>query len=192
MSQLVGNVVLRVQDTHPEFDAPQIARAMAVIAGAILLFIGLIRLGWVVEFIPLVAISSFMTGAAITITAGQVPSLLGLKGVNTREATYKVIINTLKSLPKAKLDAAMGLSALFVLYLIRWFCNLMSKKQPKRQKVWFFISTLRMTFVILLYILISYLVNRNIDDSKDARFRVLGDVVRTGSRVIHLIKYSSA
>ncbi|TDZ17512.1 Sulfate permease 2 [Colletotrichum orbiculare MAFF 240422] len=177
MSQLVGNIVLRVQDTHPQYEAPQIAQALAVISGAVLLGIGLVRLGWIVEFIPLVAITSFMTGAAISIAAGQVPALLGITGVNTRGATYLVIIDTLKALPRAKLDAAMGLTALFLLYAIRSFCNFMSERQPARKKFWFFMSTLRMAFVILLYVLVSWLVNRNVNwDAKKARFRILGKV----------------
>ncbi|KAI8231939.1 Sulfate permease 2 [Colletotrichum sp. SAR 10_86] len=177
MSQLVGNIVLRVQDSHPQYEAPQIAQALAVISGAVLLGIGLVRLGWIVEFIPLVAITSFMTGAAISIAAGQVPALLGISGVNTRGATYMVIIDTLKALPRAKLDAAMGLSALFLLYAIRFVCNTMSERQPHRKKFWFFMSTLRMAFVILLYVLISWLVNRNVNwDAKKAKFKILGKV----------------
>lgn len=176
MSTLVGTIILRVRDVHPEFAPEQIARALAVISGVVLLFIGLVRLGWIVEFIPLVAIHSFMTGAAINILAGQVPTLLGISGLNTRESTYKVIINTLKNLPKAKIDAAMGLSALFLLYLIRFFCNYMSKRQPSKQKLWFFLSTLRMAFVIILYILISWGVNRHVTDSSKAVFKILGTV----------------
>ncbi|KAI1851075.1 hypothetical protein JX265_002878 [Neoarthrinium moseri] len=176
MSTLVGNIILRVRDVHPEFAPEQIARGLAVISGAILLFLGLTRLGWIVEFIPLVAITSFMTGAAFNIAVGQVPGLLGISGINTRESTYKVIINTLKGLPTAKLDAAMGLSALFLLYLIRFFCDFMSKRQPNKKKLWFFLSTLRMAFVIILYILISFLVNRTVTDATKAKFKILGTV----------------
>ncbi|RYP08905.1 hypothetical protein DL764_001615 [Monosporascus ibericus] len=179
MSTLVGTIIQRVQAVHGEdaFPPEMIARGLSIIVGAALLFIGLARLGWVVEFIPLVGITSFMTGAAISIAAGQVPALLGISGVKTREATYLVIINTLKSLPRAKLDAAMGVSALAMLYLIRFGCNFMARRQPHRQKLWFFVGTLRMAFVILLYILISWLVNRNINwDASKAAFRVLGNV----------------
>ncbi|KAH6655399.1 sulfate permease [Truncatella angustata] len=176
MSTLVGNIILRVRDVHPEFAPEQIARGLAVISGAFLLFVGLVRLGWIVEFIPLVAIHSFMTGAAISILAGQVPTLLGISGVNTRESTYKVIINTLKNLPNAKLDAAMGVSALAMLYLLRFICSFMSKRQPKKQKLWFFLGTLRMAFVIILYILISWGANRYVTDSKKAKFKILGTV----------------
>jgi sodium-independent sulfate anion transporter 11 len=91
MSTIVGNIVIKVQAEHPEFSAESIARALAVIAGAVLLFIGLIRAGWIVEFIPLVAITSFMTGAALSIGIGQVPALMGISGINTRGATYRVM-----------------------------------------------------------------------------------------------------
>jgi sodium-independent sulfate anion transporter 11 len=178
MSTIVGNIVIKVQDVHPEIPAEQIARALAVIAGAVLLFIGLIRAGWIVEFISLTAITSFMTGAALSIGVGQVPTLMGIPNVNNRDPTYRVIINTLKGLPNTRLDAAIGLSALAVLYGVRIFCSVMTKKQPHRKKMWFFISTLRMAFVILLYIMISWLANRNIKDAKKAKFKILGKVPR--------------
>ncbi|KAF2017812.1 kinase subdomain-containing protein [Aaosphaeria arxii CBS 175.79] len=178
MSTIVGNIVIKVQDEHPEMKAPAIASALAVISGAVLLFIGLIRAGWIVEFIPLVAITSFMTGAAISIGVGQVPGMMGIPNINTRGATYRVIIDTLKGLPNTKLDAAIGLTALTMLYGIRAFCNFMTKKQPNKKKLWFFLSTLRMAFVILLYILISYLVNKHVKDAKKAKFKILGKVPR--------------
>ncbi|KAH9905743.1 sulfate permease 2 [Xylariomycetidae sp. FL2044] len=182
MSTLVGRIVNRVTTEHPELPPEMIARGLSVIAGAVLLFIGLARLGWIVEFIPLVAICSFMTGAAINILVGQVPKLMGIKGVNTREATYKVIIDTLKGLPKTKIDAAMGLTALFMLYALRWFCEFMAKRQPAKKKMWFFVGTLRLAFVILLYTLISWLANRNVTDAKKAKFEILR-TVPSGFRV---------
>ncbi|KAK3902377.1 sulfate transporter family-domain-containing protein [Staphylotrichum tortipilum] len=176
MSTIVGNIVINVQKEHPELAADVIARSLALISGVVLLFLGLVRLGRIVEFISLVAIGAFMTGSAISIAAGQVPNLLGISGVNTREATYLVIINTLKGLPRAKLDAAMGMTALFGLYFIRWFCSYMGKKYPKRQKTWFFISTLRMAFIVILYILVSWLANRHVKKASEAKFKILGTV----------------
>ncbi|KAK4034674.1 sulfate transporter family-domain-containing protein [Parachaetomium inaequale] len=176
MSTIVGNIIINVQKTHPDLSAETIARSLALISGIVLLFLGLIRAGFIVEFIPLVAIGAFMTGSAISIAAGQVAGLLGISGINNRDPTYLVIINTLKGLPRAKLDAALGLTALFGLYFIRWFCNFMGRKHPRYQKTWFFISTLRMAFIVILYILISWLVNRGISNSLDAKFKILGIV----------------
>ncbi|KAJ6141693.1 sulfate permease [Penicillium chrysogenum] len=119
MSTLVGRVIIQVRDEHPEFAPEQVARGLALISGAFLLLVGLIRVGWIVEFIPLVSITSFMTGAAISIAAGQVPTMMGISDVNSRDPTFRVIINTLKGLPRTKIDAALGLSTLILLYLIR-------------------------------------------------------------------------
>ncbi|KAK4228843.1 sulfate transporter family-domain-containing protein [Podospora fimiseda] len=176
MSTIVGNIIIDVRKDHPGLEPEVIARALALISGAVLLFIGLIRFGFIVEFIPLTAIGAFMTGSAISIAAGQVSTLLGIPDIKTREATYKVIINTLKALPNARLDAAMGMTALFALYFVRWFCNFMGRRSPNRSKTWFFISTLRMAFIVILYILVSWLVNRHVTDAKKAKFKILGTV----------------
>ncbi|KAG6813355.1 hypothetical protein H0H92_011903 [Tricholoma furcatifolium] len=118
MSLTVSQVIGHVQAAHPnEWSGPTIATALAFITGFIVLGIGLLRLGWLVEFIPAPAVSGFMTGSAINIAAGQVPGLMGITGFNTRAATYEVIINTLKGLPRTTLDAAWGLTGLFALVL---------------------------------------------------------------------------
>lgn len=178
MSTIVGNIVLKVQAEHPDIEGHVVASALAIICGSIITFIGLIRCGWIVEFIPLVAISAFMTGSAISIAAGQVPNLMGIKveGFNTRASTYLVIINTLKYLGHTKLDAAMGLSALTLLYLIRFACTYAAKKNPARAKTFFFISTLRTAFTILLYTGISAGVN--IHRRKNPAFSILKTVPR--------------
>jgi len=178
MSTITGNVVNKVAAEHPEIPGHVVASALAVIAGAIICFIGIVRCGWIVDFIPLASISAFMTGSALNIAAGQVPTLMGIKvkGFNTRASTYLVIINTLKYLGHTKLDAAMGLTALTMLYLIRFGCNYAARKQPHRAKIYFFLSTLRTAFVLLLYILISYLVTRH--NRKNPRISILGKVPR--------------
>jgi sodium-independent sulfate anion transporter 11 len=181
MSQVTGNIVLKAEKAIPDVPGHVVASALAVITGAIIVFIGLTRLGWLVEFIPLPAICAFMTGSAINIASGQVAKLMGISGVNTRAATYRVIIDTLKGLPGTQLDAAMGLTALTMLYTIRGVCSFLARKQPHRAKMYFFISTLRTAFVILLYTGISAGVNLPIrhkgDESGDlAKFGVLGPV----------------
>ncbi|GKT48346.1 sulfide:quinone oxidoreductase, mitochondrial [Colletotrichum spaethianum] len=131
MSTVVGNLITDVQSEFPQYEGHQIASALAIIAGAIILFIGLIRMGWIVNLISLTSLSAFMTGSAISIAVGQLVTLLGIKGVNTRDATYLVFINTLKNLPKTKLDAAMGLTALTMLYLLRFIFTTLAKRYPR-------------------------------------------------------------
>lgn len=185
MSTITGNVVTYAAKTLPHYQGYQIAQALAIICGAIVCFFGLIRIGWVVEFISLTSITAFITGSAINILCGQVPTLMGISGhMNTRASTYLVIINTFKNLHYTTLDAALGLTALVMLYLIRFVCNMAAKRWPKKQKMFFFLSTLRTAFVICLYTLISYLVNRhvakhvNATSYKKAHTAILGPVPR--------------
>jgi sodium-independent sulfate anion transporter 11 len=176
MSTLVGNIIEEASPKLPGLAPYHIASAVAIIAGAIVCFLGLARLGWLVEFISLAAISAFMTGSALNIAVGQVPGMMGITGFDTRASTYKVVINILKHLGRSNLNAAMGLTALFLLYLIHWFCNFMSRKQPSHRRFWFFAATLRTVFVILLYTLISWLVNRH--HRSKPKFTILGKVPR--------------
>ena len=178
MSKITGDVVNKVHDTHPDIPGHVVASALAIIAGAIICFIGLIRCGWFVEFISLAAISAFMTGSALNIAVGQVPALMGITGFDNRAATYKVVINILKHLGRSKLDAAIGLTALTMLYLIRFVCTYGARRMPSRAKLMFFLATLRTAFVILLYTMIGWLVNRHHRKTKQNRFKILGHVPR--------------
>jgi sodium-independent sulfate anion transporter 11 len=167
---------MKVLGKNTPYQAHEVASVLAVITGVIVTFLGITRLGFIVEFISLTAISAYMTGSAINIAAGQVPTMMGITGFSTRDSTYKVIINTLKHLGRTKLDAAMGLTALTMLYLIRFTCNRLGRKYPNRQKLFFFLATLRTAFVILLYTMISWLVNRH--HRTKPKFVILGKVPR--------------
>jgi sodium-independent sulfate anion transporter 11 len=81
MSLTVAQIIKHVESSHPGvWSGPQIATTLAFICGFITLGIGLLRIGWLVEFIPLPAVSGFMTGSAVSIVAGQVPGLMGITG----------------------------------------------------------------------------------------------------------------
>ncbi|EKM55730.1 uncharacterized protein PHACADRAFT_256566 [Phanerochaete carnosa HHB-10118-sp] len=162
MSLTVSQIIEHVNKSHPDvWSGPQIATTVAFVCGFIVLGIGLLRLGWIVEFIPAPAVSGFMTGSAINIVAGQVPGLLGESGFNTRAATYQVIINSFKFLPQSTLDAAFGVTGLVSLYAIRMGCDWLVKRYPRRQRLWFFISTFRNAFVIIVLTIASWLYCRH-------------------------------
>ena len=157
------------------YNNEDIAHALSILAGAVMLFFGLLRLGWIIEFIPYIPISAFVTAASITIMATQIPTCLGIPGINTRESPYKVLINTLKGLPNTRVDAAIGLGSLVLLFVIRDLCSLMERRRPAQKRMWAFISSLRLTFVMLLFTLVSFLVNRTrgLDNSP---FRIVGRI----------------
>lgn len=81
MSLQVSLIIKYIENKHPgEWSGPLIATNLAFVCGFIVLGIGLLRLGWIVELIPIPAVAGFMTGSAINIVVGQVPSLMGISG----------------------------------------------------------------------------------------------------------------
>src|SRR5688572_22454298 len=76
MSLAVANIIKHVQEKG-DWGGPEIATLLALITGFITVAMGLLRIGWLVEFIPAPAISGFMTGSAVTIVCTQLPGLLG-------------------------------------------------------------------------------------------------------------------
>lgn len=177
-SLLVGQVITRVKESHPDASNLAIAHTLSMLAGAVLLAIGLLRLGWVIELIPYIPISAFVTAASITIMSTQLPNALGISGVDTSTPPYLTIINTLRRLDGIKVDAAIGISTTVLLFLIKGFCARMEKRHPANKRAWSFISSLRMTFVVLLFTLISFLLNRGLDLPK---FRIVGRI-ETGTQ----------
>ncbi|KAJ2796374.1 hypothetical protein H4R20_005550 [Coemansia guatemalensis] len=181
MSTLMGHILQDVLPDLPQYqDTPWvIAGCMSVVLGCIVTALGLLRLGFIVEFIPLPAIAAFMTGSALNIAMGQIPTLMGnndADGYNTRAPTYLVFGNFFKYIGQCDINAAVGLTALALLYAIRWACGYGSRRWPQKERLFFFMNTLRTGFVILLYTLISYLANRNHRD--DPKFSILGTVPR--------------
>lgn len=172
-SLLVGQVITRVKESHPEASNLEIAHTLSMLAGSVLLAIGLLRLGWIIELIPYIPISAFVTAASITIMSTQLPNALGITGVDTSTPPYLTIINTFKHFDRIRLDAAIGISTTVLLFIIKGFCARMEKRQPAHKRAWSFISSLRMTFVVLLFTLISYLINRGLDLP---RFRIVGRI----------------
>ncbi|CDR47703.1 CYFA0S36e00606g1_1 [Cyberlindnera fabianii] len=175
MSLEVSKVIHRVQEKDPSFSAPVIATALSFVCGCITIGLGLLRLGFILEFISSPAVVGFMTGSALNIISGQVPALMGYnKRVNTRDSTYKVIINTLKNLPHTKLDAVFGLIPLVILYTWRWTCNAGPKRYPKLKQPFFYGQALRSGVVIIVFTAISYAITRH--HKKDPRISILGKV----------------
>ncbi|KAJ6105318.1 sulfate anion transporter [Penicillium sp. IBT 18751x] len=161
MSAVVGSIVLDVQVVYPNIAGDQIALSIAVVCGGIITLMGLARMGFVVDFIPLPAIEAFMTGSAITICSGQMKQLLGQNAsFSTSSPAYRIIIDTLKALPSSQVyDATMGVTALVTLYIFRAACNYGVRRKPRFSKHFFFLGALRTVIVIILFTIVSFAVN---------------------------------
>ncbi|KAF5357804.1 hypothetical protein D9756_001866 [Leucocoprinus leucothites] len=174
----VANLIRTIEKDYPEeWSKPVLASAICLVLGSINMGIGLLRIGWLVEFIPMPAIAGFMTGSALTIVTVELPGLMGITGFDTHGAPYKVFINTLKGLPHAKLDAVWGWACLFTLYAMRSFCLWAGKRWPHRARLFFFLGVLRNAVVILVSTVAAWLYCRKRRDLQgNFPISLLGDI----------------
>ncbi|KAI8060700.1 sulfate transporter family-domain-containing protein [Gongronella butleri] len=159
MSLLVGQTITRVTAANPEITPEQIAVAFSLMTGAIAMFIGLVRLGILVDFIPAPAIAGFMTGSAITITIGQWPALFGLSSrINTQDSAYLIFGHFFQNLPYTKLDVAFGLVGLFWLYGVSYGCQYFTRRYPQYSMPLFFFSILRNGLLVVVGTAIAFAI----------------------------------
>lgn len=161
LSMEVGKIIKRVQAKYPgEYTGPEIATTLALICGGIVMGIGLLRLGFIVEFISLPAILAFTTGSAFNIVSGQLASLMGFKNkAGSYNSSYQTVIAFLKHLPDTTVDAAFGLVGLFILFAWQIFADFMisrTKHNKKKNMFWIYVLNLRFAFVIIISTCISY------------------------------------
>ncbi|CAM0140082.1 Sulfate permease 2 [Umbelopsis sp. WA50703] len=159
MSLLIGQTITRLTAASQQFTGPEIASALALFGGIISVFIGLVRLGIIVDFIPNPAIAGFMTGSAITISIGQWPNLFGIKNVNTQDSAYLIFGHFFQNLPSTKVDVAFGLIGLLWLYGVRFGTNWLTRRYPKYERPLFFVNIMRNGILVIFGTLIAYLIN---------------------------------
>jgi sodium-independent sulfate anion transporter 11 len=160
MSLLIGQTITSLTSGGTSaFTGPEIASALALFAGVVSVFIGIVRLGIIVDFIPNPAIAGFMTGSAITISIGQWPNLFGIKTVNTQDSAYLIFGHFFQNLPNTKVDVAFGLIGLLWLYGVRFGANYLTRRYPKYERPIFFLNIMRNGILVIIGTLIAYLIN---------------------------------
>jgi sodium-independent sulfate anion transporter 11 len=96
----------------PDSQKAVFAVTLAFATGVVQTVLGAFRLGIIVDFVPISVISGFTTGAGIQIIIGQMPSIFGIKGIDTNQAAFNALINFLPKLPStSRNDAVFGLTA---------------------------------------------------------------------------------
>ena len=89
---------------------------MAVVSGLILIVAGLLRLGWVADFLSKPIVTGFVFGLSILVVLGEIPTLLGLpRGSGNVIDRVSGIAGHLDEIQLR--NAAVGAVALAVLFL---------------------------------------------------------------------------
>ena len=90
--------------------------ALAILSGAVLLVAGLLRTGWIAEFLSKPIVSGFVFGLSIVIIVGEVPTLIGVERVDG--PVYLRAWSAITSLPDLHpTTTLLGVASLAVLFL---------------------------------------------------------------------------
>jgi sulfate permease, SulP family len=101
-------------------DPAVLAAGLAIATGAILLVAGVLRLGWIVNFISRPVLEAFVAGLSISIIIGQLDGLLGTE-VDGESAVAK-LVDLLRNVDAwDALTAAIGVGAIASLLLLERF-----------------------------------------------------------------------
>ncbi|KAF1923833.1 sulfate permease [Didymella exigua CBS 183.55] len=153
MGLLTAEIIADV--LHDGYSAQAIASAVAMSVGIYSLVIGLLKLGFLLEFISVPVLSGFISAAAIVIMLGQIPSLFG---VTVRSGTANIIHDIFAQIPQWDgATTGIGLGGILILVLMQK----MGQRWGKKSKVVWLLALGRSAFVLILFTGISYGLNKN-------------------------------
>lgn len=145
-----------VADLKADYSPTDIAAAVAFFVGVYGLVIGLLGLGFLLDYISIPILTGFISATALTIGFGQVGSLVGLD--NTPSTVFAIIGDVLRRLPKWDgPTSGIGFGTIVILFLL----EKVGKKWGKRHFIIQYIASSRAIIVLVIFTLISYLVNKD-------------------------------
>ncbi|KAI0406809.1 sulfate permease [Xylaria palmicola] len=148
-----------VADLKDEYTPTDIAAGVAFMVGVYGLVIGLLGLGFLLDYISIPILTGFISATALTIGFGQVGSLVGLS--DTPSEVFDIIGDVLRRLPKWDgPTSGIGFGTVVILYLL----EKLGKKWGKKHFMIQYISSSRAIIVLIVFTLISYLVNKDRDE----------------------------
>ncbi|KAF1350572.1 hypothetical protein EJ07DRAFT_184018 [Lizonia empirigonia] len=155
------------------YTAQAIASAVAMSVGIYALAIGLLKLGFLLEFISVPVLSGFISAAAIVIMLGQIPSLFG---ITVGSGTANIIHDIFAKIPQWDgATCGIGLGGILILVLMQK----MGQRWGKKSKAVWLLALGRSAVVLILFTGISYGINKDRDDPVWALSKVKSDGIST-------------
>ncbi|KAJ3013026.1 UNVERIFIED_CONTAM: hypothetical protein HDU68_000913 [Siphonaria sp. JEL0065] len=144
LSLVVGQTISNYLPNATGLEAATFAATVSFWTGLVEFILGLVQWGVVVDFVPVPVIAGFTSGAGIQIMCGQLPVLTGVKGINTSNPPFLVLLDFIRNIGNASLvDVLFGITSLSVILFLKFG----TRRIPLLKRIGF----LRNTFVIVLF-----------------------------------------
>lgn len=138
--------------------SPDFAILAAFLSGIMILVMGVLNLGFLVEFISMPVISGFTTAAALQIAASQLKSLFGLSG-SSGDYFAESMFNFFSNITTAKLwEPVLGFGTMVMLILLQKMGQGCNRTDGLFKQVRWFISLSRNAVVVVVGMIISYVL----------------------------------
>lgn len=127
--------------------------------GVYSLILGLVGLGFLLDYVSVPVLTGFISATALTIGFGQLGSLIGLS--NTPSMVFDIIGDALKRLPDWDgPTCGIGIGSILLLIAL----EKLGKKYGQKHFTLKYMSSSRAIIVLFIFTLISYLVNKDRGD----------------------------
>lgn len=147
----------------------------ALLSGAIILAMGILNLGFLVEFISMPVISGFTTAAALQIAASQLKSLFGLTG-SSGDYFAESVYNFFNNITTARLwDPILGFGTMVMLMLLKKMGEGCNRDGGLSNKLRWFIALSRNAVVVVVGMVIAYVLKVMLDAEP---LNLIGDIGR--------------
>ena len=151
----------------PEAGSPAvIAAALSFCVGIWSLIFGFLNIGFIFDFISLPMLLGFTAGISYIAIMSQIPSILGLVGVTP--VMVDIMSQTIAKLSEIKpITFGIGATSILLLAVLQFI----GKKWGQKKEIIRIITIQRNLFVLILYTVISYEVNK---DREEPLWLILG------------------
>ncbi|KAI1456858.1 sulfate transporter 4.1 [Annulohypoxylon moriforme] len=148
-----------IRDLKTEYTPVDISSAVAMMVGIWSLLIGLLGLGFLLDYVSIPVLTGFISATAFVIGMGQVASLVGLSG--GPDGAFNQLGDALKRLPHWDgPTCGIGFGTVVILLIL----EKIGKKWGHKHFAIKYMSSSRAIIVMVIFTLISYLVNKDRDE----------------------------
>ncbi|KAI5862646.1 sulfate transporter 4.1 [Durotheca rogersii] len=152
---LTAQIIADLKDEFPRVD---ISAAVAMMVGIWSLLIGLLGLGFLLDYVSIPVLTGFISATAFVIGMGQVGSLVGLS--NVPDGAFNQLANILRRLPRWDgPTCGIGFGTALVLLALQH----VGRRWGGRHFAIRYLASSRAIVVMVVFTLISYLANRGRD-----------------------------
>ncbi|ORX90891.1 hypothetical protein K493DRAFT_339707 [Basidiobolus meristosporus CBS 931.73] len=171
LSMLTGQVCSQL-NTQYGYNVTDVAVMLSFMTGLILLVLSILRLGIILDFISVPVIVGFTSGVGVAIIAIQIPNLVGLAGINTKESALNIVISIFKNISHVSwVDAVLGVSSILALVALEQT----KKRFGHRHFAIRFLGIAKNAIIIIVFTLISFVIQTT---SPSSNFRIIREVPR--------------